>query len=372
MNREHSQGSRRNSDSVIAAFCPTDATLLAIGGPYVLALVRSDDSGFRVVSAPLRPLEDTAYTCDAGSLAFSPDGGCIACGCINSTIQLWDVRVDEAYASTWSRFRRRVDSLATGFIPRLKSSSAEADGRRSREHIARLVLTGHSGPVHAVAFSRAGKDLISGSEDGSVRIWDISTGATVAVLQSNGPVHYLALSPDGSRIATGSDDCTVRVWDRVPPRKATIDTGYSGWIRSVAFSPDGGCIACGYSMSTVQLWDRSLASRGEQAPKLDLATNAGPVYDLAFSPAGKHIISGSSDGSVHIWDISTGTAVGVLRARTGTSRSLHHMPVAISPDASRIATGSDYRTVRVWDRVPVDTTARPDSRFDELATSIED
>ncbi|EJD38212.1 WD40 repeat-like protein, partial [Auricularia subglabra TFB-10046 SS5] len=111
------------------------------------------------------------------SLAFSPDGGCIACACTNSTILVWDVRIDEHYTSfskSWNR---------------------------------------HSGPVTAVAFSPAGKHLISGSEDGSVRIWDINTGTTIGILQGTQPVQYVAVSPDGSRIVTGSDDGTVRVWD---------------------------------------------------------------------------------------------------------------------------------------------------------------
>ena len=87
--------------------------------------------------------------------------------------------------------------------------------RTYRESPALLrVLTGHQDRVNSVALSGDGRYIVSGSDDGTVAVWDLQTGARLHELTGHhGGVSSVALSGDGRHIVSGSDDGTVAVWD---------------------------------------------------------------------------------------------------------------------------------------------------------------
>jgi WD40 repeat protein len=101
-------------------------------------------------------------------------------------------------------------------------------------------LEGHSGWIISVAFSPDGKQVVSGSSDETVRLWDVVTGAALQTLEGHsGQVTSVAFSPDGKQVASGSYDETVRLWDAVTGAALQTLEGHSGSVTSVAFSSDG-------------------------------------------------------------------------------------------------------------------------------------
>jgi WD40 repeat protein len=101
-------------------------------------------------------------------------------------------------------------------------------------------LEGHSSLVSSVAFSPDGKQVVSGSHDETVRLWDVVTGAALQTLKGHSSsVRSVAFSPDGKQVVSGSHDETVRLWDVATGAALQTLEGYSSLVRSVAFSPDG-------------------------------------------------------------------------------------------------------------------------------------
>jgi WD40 repeat protein len=135
-------------------------------------------------------------------------------------------------------------------------------------HAPATLLLGHSedskgthDSVTSVAFSPDGTRIVSGSDDGTIRVWDASTSDTVA-----GPfggfkghtrsVTSVAFSPDGKRIVSGSVDQTIRVWDaHTGDTVAGPFKGHTNSVTSVAFSPDGTRIVSGSCDQTIRVWD---------------------------------------------------------------------------------------------------------------------
>jgi len=166
-------------------------------------------------------------------------------------------------------------------------------------------MEGHTDWVESVSFSPDGKFIASGSWDGMVCLWDVSSGKEIRRMEGHtGWVESVSFSPDGKFIASGSSDGMVRLWDVSIGREIMRMKGHAGSVRSVSFSPDGKFIASGSWDGMVCLWD---VSSGKEIRRMEGHT--GWVESVSFSPDGKFIASGSSDGMVRLWDVSIGREI---------------------------------------------------------------
>ncbi|KAF8729839.1 hypothetical protein AX14_005937 [Amanita brunnescens Koide BX004] len=205
-------------------------------------------------------------------------------------------------------------------------------------------LQGHDTWICSVAFSPNGSKIISVSDDKTIRVWDASTGVEMLppLRGHDHSIRSVAFSPDGSKIISGSSDKTVRVWEASTGVEVLPALrGHDDWIHSVALSPDGSKIISGSFDKTIRVWDASTGI--EMLPPLRGHDNW--IQSIAFSPDGTKIVSGSYDTTIRIWDASTG--VEMLPALRGHDNYIHS--VAFSPDGTKIISGSFDKTIRVWD-----------------------
>ncbi|EDN69616.1 WD-40 repeat protein [Beggiatoa sp. PS] len=174
------------------------------------------------------------------------------------------VEVEEKVSETTSDFQIgewRVEQPQTVEIPdTILSPSTIKSNSSNRVLPTKLskVLTGHSGDVNAVAFSPNGRIIASGSNDNTVKLWEVNTGKEISTLsETKDDVLTVAFHPDGYLIAAGGNDQTIHLWDINTNEKTGTLVGHEGVIYSIAFSPDGQTLVSGS-------WDKNGETLGNK------------------------------------------------------------------------------------------------------------
>lgn len=210
----------------------------------------------------------------------------------------------------------------------------------SAEEWASRTFVGHTADVMSVSYSPDGDFIATGSLDGTLRLWNVSTGLLQKVLaREKAGILSIAYSPDGGFIATGHNDTTLCLWDVSTGQQIRRCKGHGGAVLSVSYSPDGLTLASASVGGTVILWD---VSTGERL--MTLTGHEKSVRSVAYSPDGVSLATGSDDGTLRLWDVATG--------REETTLARHQKSVgsvSYSPDGLRVAAGNRDGKVLVWD-----------------------
>ena len=160
-----------------------------------------------------------------------------------------------------------------------------------------LTLKGHTDKVNALALTCDGKMLASGSDDGTIQLWDISIGLPTLSLPA-GKTHALVFSSDGNILASINRTFDIQLWDVATGSQLTSIEEQNDYGNVLAFSADSTILACGSRDGTIRLWD--VATRNKLST---LKGHVGWVHELVFSPDGKTLASGSWDGSIFLWNV---------------------------------------------------------------------
>lgn len=261
----------------------------------------------------------------------------------------------------------RVPSLAAnlpdrrrsaGRRPPLSASRQERVKRRPnpRRWTCQATLTGHNGPVTAIALSPDGQILASGSSDRQIKLWNLATGEMLHTFGGRSlwfgaghreRISSLTFSPDGELLISGSDDGRIKLW-QVGRKQILTTLENHGWIVSaLALSPDGQLLAQGDGDGTVQLWDM-----GSQTILATLDQHRDWVSGVAFSPsgaeslaeAGPTLVTSSYDKTIRLWDISTRRLLNTLRGHSDRISA-----IALSPDGRTLFSASWDQTLKRWD-----------------------
>ena len=273
----------------------------------------------------------TGHTALVTSIAFSPDGGTLASGSKDNTINLWDT--------------------STG------------------KH--KFTCIGHEKDVKLLAFSPTGKMLASTSEDWKIRLWNVQTGKSLQTITECGAedMYAMVYSPDGMMFLTfrydDRDAAYIEFWDAQNGEflnAVLIKTNFD----AAAISPDCKILAVvGKNSFPLRLWDIKTGKLLKSSKKF----NESYEY-IEFSPDGRNVVTGGLWDSVSIWDVSTAELLNSM-ARGEPINS-----VTYSPDGKVIASGSDDGTIRFWDvatgKLIKTITGHLDSQFFSAAFSPDD
>jgi WD40 repeat protein len=204
--------------------------------------------------------------------------------------------------------------------------------------IKQCVFNGHAGRAICTAVPSAGRWFAAGSDDHTLRCWDLNTPAPLAGIPLyNRRITSCTAAADGSILAAGFHDGLVRLY-RMPEGELIREyKGHKKTVTSCTLAPDGTRLATVSWDGTTKLWR---IPNGEIVRTID--AHAGGIATLA-GPAGTLVAAVTEDGIARVIDAADGTTVRTLDLYTPSVRA-----AAMSPDGAYLASTGADSSLRIW------------------------
>jgi WD40 repeat protein len=200
-------------------------------------------------------------------------------------------------------------------------------------------LTGHHSWVTTVAFNPKLPNLVSGSLDDTIRVWNWQTGQLLFSLSGHARgVNHVVIGAGGQVLASCGDDDVVRVWNLATGSLIHTLSGHMRDVTSVAIGQKGFLLASASEDRTIKVWT---LDRGNLVKTLTGSVSM--IKTVTLFDNDQRLVSGGMDNKVRLWNLQTGELVKVLVGHVNTVNE-----VAVSPDGQVIASASKDRTVRLW------------------------
>ncbi|MBK9053649.1 MAG: hypothetical protein IPL78_22925 [Chloroflexi bacterium] len=329
------------------AFSPDGTTLATGGGQDNLVLLWDVATQQQIGTL-------AGHAAAINGLTFSRDGQRIYSGSADSTVLVWDVITQTVTGPPWVGHSGGLTHLELSPDGTLLAS-ADAVGAiilwATSDTLwpIRSTLTGHPNNVQSLAFSPDGERLASGGGLDQVLLWDWSDGQPISqtlqhTIPLTLPVSALTLSQDGKLAITGSENGSLRFWDMTSGEVASPSLlGPVGGVTALMISPDGTQVAFGGPIGTA--W---LADVAQQQVVTILNGHTAPVRDLAFSPDGLLLASVGDDGALVIRELVAGQGTSQGEPLFATQPWDGLTQVAFSPDGQMVVTGDTEGEIVVW------------------------
>ena len=252
------------------------------------------------------------------SVAFHPNGRMLASGGFR-VVKLWEqpqnvqtLKAPLGVVTADIDVNMAKQLVAVGTQQNTISLRSLTDGAEVKK------FDGHTGPVSGVALTADAGQLVSGSQDKTIRIWSVESGAATRTITSPSEVHDLCLTVDGKEIISAHEDGIIRVWSVAAPETPLPEgeaekpvrelKGHGKPVRSVALIlPAGQLVVSGSDDNTARIWN---VANGSATQTLN---HGGPVVSVAARPDGKFVASASSNNTAKLWDAANGKQIAELR-----------------------------------------------------------
>jgi WD40 repeat protein len=308
----------------------------------------------------VHPLEQVLpHSGPVHALTFDPAGTTLATGGARGKVHLWDPLtgqphgrlLDHPAAVNALAFHPAGDRLLTGCDDGVARVWQLGTGKALLPQFVHFRPARFPNPswpfrtgVLAVSWSPNGKVIATAGRDGTARLWDAATGASLSepLQHEAAEVTCLGFSPDGASLWTGSGDWRLRRWG-VPDGRLLSSSAKVGFCFALAVHPRHEEVATGHLHdSQILRWD---AATGNMRP--GVLRHMEIVRALAYSPDGRLLLSGSDDHTARLWDTASGAPVGSTLRHPGRVHG-----VAFHPGGRRVATCGEDGSVRVWGLAP--------------------
>lgn len=284
------------------------------------------------------------------SVAFTPEGDTVVSGSQDKTVKFWSLKDGKCFR-TLRGHNSAVHGIAVSPNSTLLAFSCSipqesGSGKiwiwsfETRKYLHQL--RGQWGTVNCVDFSPDSTLLVSGADDGVVRVWRVGDGECIYTLKEHEePVYSALFAPNLSYVASGSTDGTVRVWKFAGERCQHV-LDFNVWTTSIHISPDSKFIAGASSSDVIQIW-----SVDHACCENELIGHNGSINSVAFSSDSKLLVTTSNDLTVRVWSTSR-PSLKPMRDNMCNTMFRRLEAMVISPDHSTLASAGLDGTIRLW------------------------
>jgi len=283
------------------------------------------------LKAPIMLLQ--GHKAEVFTMKFSPSGKTLASGSFDKTILLWKVHDDcentmalRGHASAvlevqWSTgedflFSASADKTVGVWDPNV--------GERIKK------CKGHASFVNSCCPARRGPQLIvSGSDDSTVRLWDVRAKGCIDVLDCGFPVTSVCFSDHSDLVYSSGIDNDIKVWDVRKNQVVMTMEGHTDTVTGMRLSPDGNFLLTNAMDQTVRMWDIRPYCQGNRNTKIFQGAQHNfekTLLKCSWSPDGSKIAAGSADRFVYVWEVNSRRILYKLPGHRGSVNEVDFHP----------------------------------------------
>lgn len=227
-----------------------------------------------------------------------------------------------------------------------------------------LAFEGHKGNVSTVGFQKDRKWMYTGSDDGTVKIWDMRHKGYQRDYKGTAPVNAVALHPNQGELVSCDEDGCIRVWD-LTANKCSMELVPDGKVpmRSVTVASDASIVCAANNRGTVFAW--KMEEKGWE-PLAKVEAHGTYILKSVLSPDTAYMATTSSDKTVKIWNVAKNFAL----EKTLVGHQRWVWDCDFSADSAYLVTASSDKTAKLWDLKSGETILEYAGAHHKAITSI--